>query len=250
MLPKPERRLARQAGRSALLTQADGRLYPLYTETRTFDRFGTDVSQYFHLMFHSKSFFMFLFVINLSNIIVNIEGMGQSFSWFTVHTLGNTARDGVLAKGGHSYAVMEFLTAGCLVAYLFFIRGADAARPALTPTLARTAHPNPNPDRKPSPWRQPQASSPSPSPHPNPQASAREPSPTPTQARWRRFTTACAAAATSASSQRPTSLSWLGLGLGLALTLTLTLTLTPTLTLTQVGNVPSSWGSARGEPPH
>jgi len=217
VLPKPEHRLARQAGRSALLTQADGRLYPLYTETRTFDRFGTDVSQYFHLMFHSKSFFMFLFVINLSNIIVNIEGMGQSFSWFTVHTLGNTARDGVLAKGGHSYAVMEFLTAGCLVAYLFFIRGADAARPALTPTLARTAHPNPNPNRKLSPWRQPQASSPSPSPHPTPQASAREPSPKPTQARWRRFTTACAAAATSASSQRPTSLSWLGLGLGFGL---------------------------------
>ena len=66
---------------------------------------------------------MFLFVINLSNIIVNIEGEGQTFSWFTVHTLGNTASDGVLAKGGHSYAVMEFLTAGCMVAYLFFIRG-------------------------------------------------------------------------------------------------------------------------------
>jgi|TARA_B110001469_G_C9360715_1_gene188968 hypothetical protein len=87
------------------------------------DRFGTDVSQYFHFMFHSKSFFMFLFVINLSNIIVNIEGEGQTFSWFTMHTLGNTASDGVLAKGGHSYAVMEFLTAGCMVAYLFFVRG-------------------------------------------------------------------------------------------------------------------------------
>ena len=123
VLPKPERRLARQAGRGALLTHSDGSLFPLYTDTRTFDRFGTDVSQYFHFMYHSKSFFMFLFVINLSNIIVNIEGEGQTFSWFTVHTLGNTASDGVLAKGGHSYAVMEFLTAGCLVAYLFFIRG-------------------------------------------------------------------------------------------------------------------------------
>lgn len=73
--------------------------------------------------YHSKSFFIFLFLINLSNIIVNIEGEGQTFSWFTVHTLGNTASDGVLAKGGHSYAVMEFLTAGLMVAYLFFIRG-------------------------------------------------------------------------------------------------------------------------------
>ena len=168
VLPRPERRLARQAGRSALLTQSDGSLFPLYTETRTFDRFGTDVSQYFHFMYHSKSFFMFLFVINLSNIIVNIEGMGQSFSWFTVHTLGNTASDGVLAKGGHSYAVIEFLTAGCMVAYLFFIRGGDADRPALTATLAQTAHPKPNPNRKPSPWRQPQALRPNPSPHPPP----------------------------------------------------------------------------------
>ena len=50
VLPKPERRLARQAGRGALLTQSDGSLFPLYTDMRTFDRFGTDVSQYFHFM--------------------------------------------------------------------------------------------------------------------------------------------------------------------------------------------------------
>ena len=50
LLPKPERKLARQAGRAALLTQTDGSLIPLYTDTRTFDRFGTDVSQYFHFM--------------------------------------------------------------------------------------------------------------------------------------------------------------------------------------------------------
>jgi hypothetical protein len=36
VLPKPERRLARQAGRGALLTQRDGSLFPLYTDTRTF----------------------------------------------------------------------------------------------------------------------------------------------------------------------------------------------------------------------
>ena len=76
--------------------------------------------------YHSKTFFMFLFLINLSNIIINIEGnglRGNGLSLFTMHTLGNTASDGVLAKGGHSYAVMEFLTAGLMVAYLFFIRG-------------------------------------------------------------------------------------------------------------------------------
>lgn len=123
VLPKPDRKAARLAGRAALLTQDDGSLYPLYTHVGTFDRFGTDVSQYFHFMYHSKSFFVFLFLINLSNIIVNIEGNAYGFQPFTMHTLGNTARDGVLSKGGHSYAVMEFLSAGLMIAYLFWIRG-------------------------------------------------------------------------------------------------------------------------------
>ena len=57
---------ARRYAHDLLVRQLDtderpGELYPLYTKLRTFDRFGTDVSQYFHFMYHSKSFFVFLF---------------------------------------------------------------------------------------------------------------------------------------------------------------------------------------------
>ena len=128
--PKPQRMVARDHGRRALATQLEqfgdpnpGALHPLYCDVTVFDRFGTDVSQYFHFMYHSKTFFIFLFVINLSNIIINIEGNTYGFDPFVMHTIGNTAGDGVLAKGGHSYAFMEFLTSGMLLAYLFWIRG-------------------------------------------------------------------------------------------------------------------------------
>ena len=128
--PKPQRTVARDHGRGALATQLEhfgdpnpGELHPLYCDVNVFDRFGTDVSQYFHFMYHSKTFFIFLFVINLSNIIINIEGNTYGFDPFVMHTIGNTAGDGVLAKGGHSYAFMEFLTSGLLLAYLFWIRG-------------------------------------------------------------------------------------------------------------------------------
>ena len=43
--------------------------------------------------------------------------------FITWHTLGNTAIDGVLAQGGHSYGVIEFVTCGILVSYLFYLRG-------------------------------------------------------------------------------------------------------------------------------
>ena len=42
---------------------------------------------------------------------------------YTWHTLGNTAVDGVLAKGGLSYGVTEFFSAGILVGYLWYLRG-------------------------------------------------------------------------------------------------------------------------------
>ena len=41
----------------------------------------------------------------------------------TWHTLGNSAVDGVLGKGAHSYGVIEFFTSGILVCYLFYLRG-------------------------------------------------------------------------------------------------------------------------------
>ena len=74
-----------------------------------------------------------LFLLNLSNIVINWEGrqlleeeywsgntLHQIFTW---HTLGNSDTRGVLSKGGHSYAVCEFVTSFLLVVYLFALRG-------------------------------------------------------------------------------------------------------------------------------
>ena len=79
-------------------------MYPLYTPLSTFDRFGTDVSQYMHFCYRATRVFLVLFLLNLSNIVINLEGgsLEEAGNIFTWHTLGNTAVDGVLAKGGHS----------------------------------------------------------------------------------------------------------------------------------------------------
>mgnify|MGYP007000057003 len=76
----------------------------------------------------SARLFFGLFLLNLSSLVINLEGQqlvreskgGDSFvtALYTWHTLGNTAVDGVLAKGGLSYGVTEFFSAGILVGYL------------------------------------------------------------------------------------------------------------------------------------
>eukprot|EP00966_Prymnesium_polylepis_P040955 950349-Prymnesium_polylepis.1 len=73
MLPKPRIELARAAAMLQLLLQkADdknpGDVYPLYTPLATFDRFGTDVSQYMHFVYRATRVFLVLFLLNLSNI--------------------------------------------------------------------------------------------------------------------------------------------------------------------------------------
>ena len=157
--PPPSLELAKQHASSRLLRQRDddhspGQLYPLYTSLRTFDRMGVDVSQYFHFMYVGSRFFLALFFLNLSNMVINLEGTQLSIekvegaaaintAIFIWHSLGNSAVDGVLAKGGHSYGVIEFITAASLVSFLFYLRdrlgevrsrilNSDAETPSLT----------------------------------------------------------------------------------------------------------------------
>ncbi|EOD16068.1 hypothetical protein EMIHUDRAFT_459227 [Emiliania huxleyi CCMP1516] len=137
--PSPDMKKARLYASQRLARQhegdeAPGELYPLYTPLETFDRFGTDVSQYMHFVLYTSRLFFCLFAFNLANLIINLEGQNLAFLELdsaaagvnplaVVHTLGNTESTGVLAKGGHSYGVIEFITSGVLVVYIFWLRG-------------------------------------------------------------------------------------------------------------------------------
>jgi len=114
--------------------EAPGELYPLYTPLETFDRFGTDISQYMHFVYYTSRLFFCLFFLNLSNLVINMEGGNLSFLKLNsaaagvnpvavMHTIGNTETTGVLAKGGHSYSVVEVVTGAILVSYLYWLRG-------------------------------------------------------------------------------------------------------------------------------
>mmetsp|Transcript_12631 Transcript_12631/g.37072 ORF Transcript_12631/g.37072 Transcript_12631/m.37072 type:complete len:1152 (+) Transcript_12631:76-3531(+) len=119
--PKPDIALAKAAVRRQLPQLPDGRLWPLHSELGAFDRFGTDVSQYMHFVYHLARTCAWLFLLNLSNVIINFEGNSEIVSPFTIHTLGNT-NNAVLDRGGHSYAVMEICNAAILLAFLFQVR--------------------------------------------------------------------------------------------------------------------------------
>lgn len=71
--PKPDISIAEEAFRQQL-PQSVGRLLPLYTELADFDRFGTDVAQYMLFVFQLTRVCFWLFILNLSNIIINFEG--------------------------------------------------------------------------------------------------------------------------------------------------------------------------------
>jgi hypothetical protein len=120
--PRPSVELARQYASMRLARQqqgdeSPGELYPLYTPLQTFDRFGTDISQYMHFVYYTSRLFFCLFFLNLSNLVINMEGGNLSFLKLSsaeagvnplavLHTIGNTATTGVLAKGArHAYDV-------------------------------------------------------------------------------------------------------------------------------------------------
>mmetsp|Transcript_23766 Transcript_23766/g.72675 ORF Transcript_23766/g.72675 Transcript_23766/m.72675 type:complete len:693 (+) Transcript_23766:82-2160(+) len=121
--PKPNIAVAKAEVRRRLPQTPDGRLLPLHTELASFDRFGTDVSQYMHFVYRLARLGFWLFLLNLSNIVINFEGeeLGSASSFFTIHTLGNAANN-VLARGGYSYAVIEVCTALLLIGFLFSAR--------------------------------------------------------------------------------------------------------------------------------
>jgi len=137
--PRPSVDVARKYASTRLARQRQGdenpgELYPLYTPLQTFDRFGTDISQYMHFIYYTSRLFFCLFFLNLSNLVINMEGGNLSFLKLgsaeagvnplaVLHTIGNTETTGVLAKGGHSYGVVELVTGAILVCYLYWLRG-------------------------------------------------------------------------------------------------------------------------------
>ena len=77
--PPPSIDEAKKYARDLLVRQGEnddrpGELYPLYTSLRNFDKFGTDISQYMHFMYWSARLFFALFMLNLSNLVINWEG--------------------------------------------------------------------------------------------------------------------------------------------------------------------------------
>eukprot|EP00962_Isochrysis_galbana_P028728 scaffold9114_cov118-Isochrysis_galbana.AAC.16 len=113
--PRPSVDVARKYASTRLARQRQGdenpgELYPLYTPLQTFDRFGTDISQYMHFIYYTSRLFFCLFFLNLSNLVINMEGGNLSFLKLgsaeagvnplaVLHTIGNTETTGVLAKG-------------------------------------------------------------------------------------------------------------------------------------------------------
>ena len=83
--------------------QDPGELLPLTCELSAFDAFGVDVSQYMHFTHAWTRIFMICFLLNFSNIILNIEGgsLGELSTALTAHTLGN------VGSGASPYRVLS-----------------------------------------------------------------------------------------------------------------------------------------------
>ena len=126
--PAPKLEIAKEHASRRLARQREGEpnpgeLYPLYCDLSTFDHFGTDVSQYMHFLSFMSRLFLLLFLLNVSNIVINAEGeqiAGKLNYVFTWSTLGNTSPD---ALGGHTYAIIEVATSLLLVIGLYYVRG-------------------------------------------------------------------------------------------------------------------------------
>ena len=126
--PAPKLEIAKEHASRRLARQKEGEpnpgeLYPLYCDLSTFDHFGTDVSQYMHFLSFMSRLFLLLFLLNVSNIVINAEGeqiAGKLNYVFTWSTLGNTSAD---AMGGHTYAIIEVATSLLLVIGLYYVRG-------------------------------------------------------------------------------------------------------------------------------
>ena len=126
--PKPDMAIAREAAEARLARQgvkdkAPGELFDRVCDLKDFDSFGTDVSQYMSFLHIWARGFFLVFLLNFSNIILNVEGqgLGRWINFFTVTTLGNVGGP-ILDAGGHSYAVIELLTALVLLFLLFYSR--------------------------------------------------------------------------------------------------------------------------------
>ena len=125
--PAPKLEIAKEHASRRLARQKEGEpnpgeLYP-YCDLSTFDHFGTDVSQYMHFLSFMSRLFLLLFLLNVSNIVINAEGeqiAGKLNYVFTWSTLGNTSAD---AMGGHTYAIIEVATSLLLVIGLYYVRG-------------------------------------------------------------------------------------------------------------------------------
>ena len=113
-------RMARQGPND----EKPGKLYPLDCHLTKFDTFGADISQYMFFLHRALRVFTTIFLINLSNIVISWEGaqLHQAGSIFTWHTLGNLGPDGILARGGHSFVVVEVVSMYILVGFLFHMR--------------------------------------------------------------------------------------------------------------------------------
>ena len=76
-----------------------------------------------HFLYSWTRAFLLIFLINFSNIILNVEGanLGDNGGIFTWHTLGNVGSS-ALSSGGHSYAIIEVCTAILLLVALFQTR--------------------------------------------------------------------------------------------------------------------------------
>jgi hypothetical protein len=68
--------------------------------------------------------FLLCFLLNLSNIVLNMEGngLGEFTTPFTVATLGNVGGTSILMSGGHTYAIIEVGTVVVLLVTLFSTR--------------------------------------------------------------------------------------------------------------------------------
>ena len=100
-----------------------GELYALNCDLSTFDHFGTDVSQYMHFLSFMSRLFLLLFLLNVSNIVINAEGeqiAGKLNYVFTWSTLGNERRRVWAATPTRS---SRWRRRALLVIGLYYVRG-------------------------------------------------------------------------------------------------------------------------------
>ena len=82
-LPQLDAARVNTAKRMARQGPADpdpGKLWPLDMRLESFDAFGSDIAQYMFFLHRALRLFMTIFLINLSNIVISMEGTGTEWS--------------------------------------------------------------------------------------------------------------------------------------------------------------------------